>query len=83
MGEPADETAPQLLRELSEALARAPGRVREIEVGVPLSIVLGQRRTAVECGGCAVPLEFEGIPARTNAHLRSAFRLILAEPTPS
>ena len=69
----------ELLRSLSEAVRRAPRPVREIEVGVSLSIALGRRRPAVACGGCSTPLEFEGIPARTNAHLTGPWRLVLAE----
>jgi hypothetical protein len=67
-----------LLGELREALARAPGPVREIEVGVALSIALGKMRPAVSCGGCQTPLELDGIPARTNPRLRTPFRLVLA-----
>jgi hypothetical protein len=67
-----------LVDELRLALSKAPGPVREIEVGVALSIALGRQRPAVSCGGCAVPLEFEGIPARTNPRLRAPFRLVLA-----
>ncbi len=73
---PAEESS--LLRELHRAVQEAPGKVREIEVGVALSIALGRRRPAVSCGGCSVPLEFEGIPAKTNARLREPFRLLLA-----
>lgn len=69
-----------LLRELAKAIAAAPRPVREIEVGIALSIALGRRRPQVACGGCSEPLEFEGIPARTNASLRAPFRL-LEEPT--
>lgn len=67
----------QLLQELHRALAAAKGPVREIEVGVALSIALGRQRPAVACGGCSTPLEFEGIPAHTNAQLRTPFRLVL------
>ena len=67
-----------LLKELEEALARAPGPVREIEVGIPLSIALGRQRPAVSCGGCSTPLEFHGIPARTNARLSEPFKLVLS-----
>ncbi|HUJ77733.1 MAG TPA: hypothetical protein VLX64_01865 [Thermoplasmata archaeon] len=74
---PADEA---LLRSLREAVARAPTRPQEIEVGIALSIVLGRLRPAVSCGGCSTPLEFEGIPARTNVGLGTAFRLI-GEPS--
>ena len=70
----------QVLAELREAVSKAPGPVREIEVGVALSIALGRQRPSVACGGCSTPLEFEGIPARTNPHLDGPFRLILASP---
>jgi hypothetical protein len=66
-----------LLGELRRAIDRAPTRPREIEVGIALSIALGRRRPAVSCGGCSTPLEFDGIPARTNARLTEAFRLVL------
>lgn len=69
----------RLLAELGEAVAHAPRRVREIEVGIALSIALGRRRPAVSCGGCSTPLEFDGIPARTNARLGVPFRLVLAD----
>jgi hypothetical protein len=72
-----------LLRELREAVAGARGRTREIEVGIALSIALGRRRPSVSCGGCKTPLEFEGIPARTNARLREPFRLIFDAPAGS
>jgi hypothetical protein len=65
-----------LLEELRRAIAAAPERPREIEVGIALSIVLGRQRPAVACGGCQVPLEFEGIPARTEPGLRAPFRLV-------
>ena len=78
---PLEEEA--LLRDLSEALAHAPRAVREIEVGISLSIALGRRRPAVSCGGCATPLEFQGIPARTNAGLSTPFRLLLDESAPA
>lgn len=64
-----------LLDELRRAVHRAPERPEEIEVGIALSIALGRQRPAVACGGCAAPLEFEGIPARTNTHLTVPFRL--------
>ncbi|MGB6500977.1 MAG: hypothetical protein WBG19_06230 [Thermoplasmata archaeon] len=66
-----------LLDELRRAIDRAPARPREIEVGIALSIALGRLRPAVSCGGCSTPLEFDGIPARTNARLAEPFRLIL------
>ncbi|HTP56540.1 MAG TPA: hypothetical protein VML53_07795 [Thermoplasmata archaeon] len=69
-----------LLRSLRDAVARAPARPREIEVGIALSIVLGRLRPAVSCGGCSTPLEFDGIPARTNVGLATPFRLIV-DPT--
>ncbi|MCI4365511.1 MAG: hypothetical protein L3K10_05565 [Thermoplasmata archaeon] len=65
----------RLLRELRVAVEGAPSRPTQIEVGIPLSITLGRLRPAVSCGGCATPLEFEGIPARTNARLSAPFRL--------
>ena len=65
-----------LLDELRRALAVSPVRPREIEVGVALSIALGRRRPSASCGGCTLPLEFEGIPARTNARLPVPFRLV-------
>jgi len=73
----------QLLEQLRLALAQASGRPREIEVGIALSIALGRRRPAVSCGGCKNPLDFEGIPARTNARLGVPFRLIFEGPTDS
>ena len=66
----------RLLEELRRAVADAPGRPAEIEVGIALSIALGRRRPSVSCGGCKNPLDFEGIPARTNARLGVPFRLI-------
>jgi hypothetical protein len=65
-----------LLEELRRAIARAPSRPTGIEVGIPLSIALGRTRPEVSCGGCTTPLEFDGIPARTNLHLREPFRLL-------
>jgi hypothetical protein len=73
---PSNAEEERLFAELKAALARAPAPVREIEVGTALSIALGRRRPQVACGGCATPLEFEGIPARTNARLREPFRLL-------
>ncbi|HEV2231004.1 MAG TPA: hypothetical protein VGS18_02315, partial [Thermoplasmata archaeon] len=64
------------------AVEAAPRRVREVEVGVGLSIALGKQRPAVACGGCATPLEFEGIPARTNARLSTPYRLLYDGPGP-
>jgi len=65
-----------LLEELRRAIDGAPRRPREIEVGIALSIALGRQRPAVACGGCQTPLDFDGIPARTNAELRVPFRLV-------
>ncbi|HKS59200.1 MAG TPA: hypothetical protein VJS68_00290 [Thermoplasmata archaeon] len=65
---------------LREAIAQAGRPVREIEAGIALSIALGRQRPAVACGGCSTPLEFEGIPARTNASLSTPFRLVLETP---
>jgi hypothetical protein len=70
----------RLLAELHRALARAGRPVRAIEVGIGLSIALGKQRPASSCGGCSVPLEFEGIPARTNPGLRAPYRLVLDGP---
>jgi hypothetical protein len=66
-----------LLGELRRAVAAAPKPVREIEVGIALSIALGRLRPSATCGGCSVPLSFEGIPAVTNTGLRAPFRLVL------
>jgi hypothetical protein len=76
-----DASEETLLARLHEEIARAPTPVREIEAGISLSIALGRRRPAVACGGCQTPLEFEGIPARTNAALRVPYRLVLSAPT--
>lgn len=70
-----------LLVELEEAVRRAPVRPRAIEVGVAVSVALGRARGSVSCGGCQVPLEFDGIPARTNVRLGVPFRLVWDEPT--
>lgn len=78
MDPPSSTSEERLLKELEEALARAPGPVREIEVGIPLSIALGRQRPSVSCGGCSTPLEFHGIPARTNARLNVPFKLVLS-----
>ncbi len=67
----------RLLAALAAALREAKVRPREIEVNVALSVALGRARGSVSCGGCQVPLEFEGIPARTNVHLAVPFRLIV------
>ncbi|MGI0140539.1 MAG: hypothetical protein ACREBT_05265 [Thermoplasmata archaeon] len=75
--EPPSESA--LLEELHRAVATSPHRPSAIEVGVSLSIALGRQRPAVSCGGCSTPLEFEGIPARTNLHLSTPFRLVVEE----
>ncbi|HTS33256.1 MAG TPA: hypothetical protein VMI55_04880 [Thermoplasmata archaeon] len=82
---PESPTAPEeepLVAELRRAIAGAPARPTEIEVGISLSIALGRTRPSVACGGCSTPLEFEGIPARTNAHLRVPFRLLYTPPQP-
>jgi hypothetical protein len=70
----------RLLGELRAAVHGAPRPPREIEVGIALSIALGRRRPSVACGGCQNPLDFEGIPARTNARLGLPFRLIWDPP---
>ncbi len=71
-----------LLADLRSAVHAAGGPVREIEVGVALSIALGKQRPSASCGGCAIPLEFEGIPARTNPRLGSPYRLRLDPASP-
>jgi hypothetical protein len=73
----------RLLEELHKAVASARDRPSEIEVGIALSIALGRRRPSVSCGGCQTPLDFEGIPARTNARLEVPFRLVFVTPTVS
>jgi hypothetical protein len=70
-----------LLAELRRAVESAPERPREIEVGIALSIALGRQRPAVACGGCSTPLEFDGIPARTNSRLHAPFRLLFGPST--
>jgi hypothetical protein len=77
---PSDE---ELFRALREAIERAGRPVREVEVGIALSIALGRRRAAVACGDCSTPLDFNGIPARTNAHLEAPFRLVFDSPSGS
>lgn len=67
-----------LLESLRRAIDRSRERPQAIEVGVALSIALGRRRPPVSCGGCSEPLEFDGIPARTNARLGAPFRLVFA-----
>lgn len=69
-----------LLKALAHAVEHAPRPVREIEVGIALSIALGRARPTVSCGGCSTPLDFHGIPARTNNRLSKPFRLIFDEP---
>jgi hypothetical protein len=69
----------RLLRSLAEAVSKAPVKVREIEVGIALSIALGRQRPSVSCGGCSTPLQFEGIPAVTNARLPTPFVLHLSD----
>jgi hypothetical protein len=71
-----------LLAELARAIERAPRPVREIAAGISLSIALGRLRPAVSCGGCSTPLEFQGIPARTDTRLRAPFELILSDDAP-
>jgi hypothetical protein len=69
-----------LLNELRCAVAQSPKPPREIEVGIALSIALGRRRRSVSCGGCQTPLDFEGIPARTNVRLSVPFRILADDP---
>lgn len=71
----------ELLAELRRAVSNSPERPREIEVGIALSIALGRQRPVVSCGGCQNPLEFDGIPARTNSRLRTPFRLVFDPPS--
>jgi len=71
-----------LLQELADAIDRAPRAVREIAAGIPLSIALGRMRPAVACGGCSTPLEFRGIPARTDSRLQAPFELVLSDADP-
>jgi hypothetical protein len=73
----------RLLGELQTAVSGAPHKVKEIEVGIALSIALGKLRPAVSCGGCQDPLDFHGIPARTNTGLKQPFRLIYDEGSSS
>lgn len=80
---PREAEEARLLAELHRALTQAPSRPREIEVGIALSIALGRQRPSVSCGGCSTPLEFEGIPARTNAGMRTPFRLLFETATSS
>jgi hypothetical protein len=61
---------------LRRAVEQAYERPQEIEVGIALSIALGRQRPVVSCGGCQSPLEFDGIPARTNSQLQAPFRLL-------
>jgi hypothetical protein len=77
-----DSSEEALLAKLHRDLSEARGPVKEIEAGISLSIALGRRRPAVACGGCQTPLEFEGVPARTNAALRVPYRLVLDADAP-
>jgi hypothetical protein len=81
--DPSPTEEERLLGDLREAVRAAPHPPREIEVGIALSIALGRRRPSVACGGCQNPLDFDGIPARTNARLREPFRLVWDDPAPS
>ncbi|MFZ0700106.1 MAG: hypothetical protein WAN74_07975 [Thermoplasmata archaeon] len=83
MTAPGDSEEARLLAELHRALTQASSKPREIEVGIALSIALGRQRPSVSCGGCSTPLEFEGIPARTNAGMRMPFRLLFEPPASS
>jgi hypothetical protein len=78
-----DSSEEALLAQLHRDLAASRQPVREIEAGITLSIALGRRRPAVACGGCQTPLEFEGVPARTNAALRVPYRLLLDPGAPA
>lgn len=79
MSSPPTADEEQLLRELERAVVHSTRPVREIEVGIALSILLGRQRPAVSCGGCSTPLEYRGIPARTNARLPTPFRLVFSD----
>ncbi len=79
---PAPPDTAELLEELREAIRRSEVRPRKVEVSIALSVALGRERGSVSCGGCAVPLEVEGIPAETNVHLQGPFRLVV-EPVGS
>jgi hypothetical protein len=83
MGVPSPSSEDQLLHELGVAVDAARRPIREIEVGIALSIALGKMRPAVSCGGCAAPLEFRGIPAKTNARLSSPFQLVFGDDPPT
>ena len=78
-----DSSEEALLARLHRDLSESRRPVREIEAGISLSIALGRRRPAVACGGCQTPLEFEGVPARTNATLRVPYRLVLDPDAPA
>jgi hypothetical protein len=78
----ADPQELPLLEQLRLAVHTAPRPVQRIEVGVALSIALGRQRPEVSCGGCSVPLEFEGIPAVTRIDLGTPFRLLFDVPAP-
>lgn len=73
---PPSEVDP-LLAQLGAAVRTSKVRPRAIEVNVAVSVALGRARGSVSCGGCQAPLEFEGIPARTNVHLNVPFRLVV------
>jgi hypothetical protein len=79
-GAPPSPDEQRLLEELHRAVATSRERPAEIEIGIALSIALGRQRPAVSCGGCQTPLEFEGIPARTNSRLEVPFRLLFSAP---
>jgi len=72
----------ELLDALRRAVEHAPARPREIEVGIALSIALWRQRPVVACGGCQNPLDFDGIPTRTNSQLRTPFRLVFGPESP-
>ena len=80
--EPTADPGDAMVAELQRAIEHAPARPTAIEVGIPLSIALGRLRPVVSCGGCQTPLEFDGIPARTNARLVEPFRLIFPPDPP-
>lgn len=72
----APQDGASLLAELRDAIRRSPVRPTKVEVGIAVSVALGQERGSVSCGGCQVPLEVDGIPAETVVHLGRPYRLV-------
>lgn len=69
-----------LLTQVRGALHQAHEPVREVEVDLELSIILGKLRPSVSCGGCSTPLEIDGVPARTVVGLKVPFRVVMGPP---